>query len=99
MTLDMAVSRAVAQSQLLEAALHSDAPWFMVIGGVRVLATRVIHEHGVTFNACFSGVPTGSVNAALYEGDVCRSVRPFAVPDEGDFCLGWDLTLEETVRA
>jgi hypothetical protein len=97
MTLDLAVSRAVAQSQLLERALHSRAPWYIEIGGVRAAAERTEHEHGVSFTACFPNVPVESNVAALFEGLHLRSARPFEYPGSGEFCITWDLSLEESL--
>lgn len=100
MTLDFAVSRAVAQSQLLEAALHSPLPWFLQIGGVRRLAAREVHARGVTFTACFDGVPEGHEGPMfLVHGDTSRSARPFTAIDDGPFCVTWDVSLAEAVPA
>lgn len=98
MTLDSAVSRAVAWAHLLETALHSQKPWFIDVGGVRMLATRTVHEWGVSFTACFPEVPLESTMAVLSEGNSMRAAREFTSPDEGgEFCLTWDLAMEETV--
>jgi hypothetical protein len=98
MTLDLAVSRAVAQSQLLERALHSRKTWFIDVGGVRAMARREEHEFGVRFTACFEDVPSATNVAALLEGHTVRSARPFRYPGSGPFCLTWDMSLEESLR-
>jgi hypothetical protein len=98
MTLDLAVSRAVAQSRLLADALHSPARWFVEIGGVRVQATKEVHRHGVRFTAHFTDVPELSNVMALYMERALRSARPFEYPGPGPFCVEWDMELEETVR-
>lgn len=98
MTLDHAVSRAVAQSRLLADALHSQARWFVEIGGVRVEATKEEHEHGVRFTARFDAVPEMSNVMTLHMERTLRSVRPFEYPGPGPFCVEWAVELEETVR-
>lgn len=98
MTLDLAVSRAVAQSRLLADALHSQARWFVDIGGVRVQATKEVHGHGVRFTAYFNAVPEMANVMALYMECTLRSARPFEYPGPGPFRVEWDMELEETVR-
>lgn len=98
MNLDTAVARAVARAHLLETALHSTKAWYIEIGGQRVLAARAISEQGVSLSACFDATPRQAAIAALYEGREMRSVREVE-PPEGEFCLTWDLALEETVAA
>jgi hypothetical protein len=97
MNLDLAVARSVAHSHLLEAALHSRRAWYVRIGEVRVPATRTVHDRGVSFTACFTGVPETATEAVLLEGDHERGWR--SVDHPGHFCMTWDLTLEEPVRA
>lgn len=97
MTLDLAVSRAVAQNRLLERALHSRQAWFIGIGDVHVRAERRVHERGVSFTACFSDVPPTADATTLSEGPEVHSSRPFEYPGVGEFCLTWDLSLEESL--
>jgi hypothetical protein len=98
MNLDLAVARAVAQSHLLESALHSRSTWYIRIGDEQVPATRTVHDRGVSFTACFAEVAETAVQAVLLEGDQERGWRLVDSPGYG-FCLTWDLTLEEPVRA
>jgi len=98
-SLELAVSRAVTQSHLLERALHSQATWFMQIDALRVKATREEHEHGVRFTACFSVQPGQSNVVTLLEDEVIRSAQEFASPDEGCFYVVWNLSVEENARA
>lgn len=99
MTLELAVSRAVTQSRLLERALHSRRSWFINIGEASSEAERLQHENGVDFRACFTDVSPDVNVVALYEGGTLLSVKPFRYPGSGRFCLTWNLSLEERVSA
>lgn len=98
MSLDLAVTRAVAQSQLLERALHSQRPWYVQVGSARVLAARQEHRNGVTFTARFPAVADPNGIATLYEQDIARSAIAFDGATDAPFALDWDLTLEESLR-
>jgi hypothetical protein len=82
MTLDLAVSRAALLSSTLVAALHSERPWFIEIGGLRVPAERVTGPDSVAFFAdfpevCFLIPPEQML---LWEDDILRSVKPLVSP-------------------
>lgn len=97
MTLDFAVSRAVARSQLLEHALHSRKLWSITIGEIRSVAKRFQHDRGVEFTACFTDVSPEADFASLYEGETLREIQSIRYPGSGRFWLTWDLSLEETL--
>lgn len=100
MSLDLAVAQTVAHAALLEAALHSRQTWYIEVDGDRREAVREVHEHGVTFRACFTARRCSVEWMALYEGDVFRSLSMVDTADEGqEFCIAWEIALSEAVPA
>lgn len=82
MSIDLAVSRAVAATRALEMAVHDEGPWSLELAGMIVPVQREIDE--MLMEAAFIGAfphTTGGPATLRCRGEYVRVVGPFeAVP-------------------
>jgi hypothetical protein len=76
MSIDLAVSRAVAAARALEMAVHDDGPWSLELAGMIVPVRREVDELGATFTGAFPHT-TGGPATLLCRGLYVRTVGPF----------------------
>lgn len=78
MSIDLAVSRAVAAARALEMAVHDDGPWSLELAGMIVPVQRQIDEMlmEVTFVGTFPHT-TGGPATLRCRGQYVRTVGPF----------------------
>jgi len=78
MTIDLAVSRAIAAARALEMAVHDEGPWSLELAGMIVPVRREINE--MLMEATFTGVfpyTAGGPADLLCRGQHVRTVGPF----------------------
>lgn len=78
MSIDLAVSRAVAAARALEMAVHDEGPWSLELAGMIVPVRREIDE--MLLEATFTGTfpyTTGGPATLRCRGEYVRMVGPF----------------------
>jgi hypothetical protein len=78
MSIDLAVSRAIAAARALEMAVHDEGPWSLELAGMIIPVRREIDE--MLMEATFTGVfphTTGGPAVLLCRGQHVRTVGPF----------------------
>jgi hypothetical protein len=76
MSIDLAVSRAVAAARALEMAVHDSGPWSLELAGMIVPVRREVDELGATFTGTFPYSAGGHATLAC-RGLYVRTVGPF----------------------
>lgn len=97
MSIDLAVSRAVAAARALEMGVHDNGPWSLELAGMIVPVRRQVDDMGVIFTGAFPHT-TGGPATLRCRGEYVRTVGPFEAADH-PFEIQVQLSLPTEVRA